>query len=74
MRFLTAAFTLGAVFLAVSCEGHSAATVPPACSGLRRPGVPLAFAPARPPTVARARCLGAQYTAVLGPQSWGTLP
>ena len=36
--------------------------------------MPLAFAPARPPTVARARCLGAQYTAVLGPQSWGTLP
>ena len=74
MRFLTAAVTLGAVFLAVSCEGHSAATVPPSCSGLRRPGVPLAFAPAKAPTVARARCLGAQYTAVIGPQSWGTLP
>jgi hypothetical protein len=74
MRFLTGAATLVAILVAVSCEGHSAASVPSSCAGLRHPGVPLAFAPARRPTLARARCLGAQYTAVIGPQSWGTLP
>jgi hypothetical protein len=74
MRYVTAAATLAAILVAVSCEGHSAVSAPPACAGLRRPGVPLAFAPARAPTLAVARCVGAQYTAVIGPQSWGTLP
>jgi hypothetical protein len=74
MRFLTALATLVAVLMAVSCEGNSAATEPAACSGLKRPGVPLAFAPAQPPSLQTARCLSAQYTAVIGPQSWGKLP
>ena len=74
MRILTAAATLVAMLVAVSCEGHSATTAPAACAGLRRPGVPLAFAPARAPTLARARCLGIQYTAVIGRLSWGSLP
>jgi hypothetical protein len=74
MRILTAAATLVAMLVAVSCEGHSATTAPAACAGLRRPGVPLAFASARTPTLARARCLGVQYTAVIGRLSWGSLP
>jgi hypothetical protein len=74
MRLLTALATLVAVFLAVSCEGNSAATAPNACAGLPRPGVPLAYAPAQPPPVARARCLGVQYTAVVGTLAWGALP
>jgi hypothetical protein len=74
MRFLTALATIVAVLVSVSCEGNSAATEPAACTGLPRPGVPLAFAPAQPPSRATARCLSAQYTAVIGPQSWGNLP
>jgi hypothetical protein len=74
MRLLTAIAALAALLMAVSCGGGSAATAPRACAGLRRPGVPLAFAPARAPTLERARCIGIQYAAVIGPQSWGTLP
>ncbi len=74
MRLLTAAATMAALVAAVSCEGQSASTAPQACSGLRRPGVPLAFAPARAPSVARARCIGVQYAAVVGRLGWGTLP
>ncbi len=74
MRFLTALTALAVLAVAVSCEGNSAATAPSACAGLRRPGVPLAYAPARPPSVARARCLGVQYTAVIGRLGWGRLP
>lgn len=74
MRILTFLATCVAMFAAVSCEGHSASTAPAACAGLRRPGVPLAFAPASAPTLARARCLGVQYTAVIGQLAWGRLP
>ena len=74
MRILTAAAMMAALVAAVSCEGQSASTAPQACSGLRRPGVPLAFAPAGPPSVARARCVGVQYAAVVGRLGWGTLP
>jgi hypothetical protein len=74
MRILRAAAAMVALLAAVSCEGHSAASTPKACSGLRRPGVPLAFAPARPPSVARARCIGVQYAAVVGRLGWGRLP
>jgi hypothetical protein len=74
MRFLTAVAAMAAVLAAVSCEGHSAASTPEACSGLRRPGVPLALAPARPPSAARARCVGVQYAAVVGQLGWGRLP
>jgi hypothetical protein len=74
MRILRALAALAVLGAAVSCEGQSAATAPRACAGLHRPGVPLAFAPARAPTVARARCLGVQYAAVIGRLSWGRLP
>jgi hypothetical protein len=74
MRGLTALATFVAMFVAVSCEGNSAATAPTACSGLRRPGVPLAYAPARTPSPARAACLGVQYAAVIGRLSWGEIP
>ena len=47
MRILTAAAMMAVLVAAVSCEGQSASTAPQACSGLRRPGVPLAFMPAR---------------------------
>ena len=71
MRILTAAAMMAALVAAVSCEGQSASTAPQACSGLRRPGVPLAFAPAQAPSVARARCVGVQYAAVVGRLDWG---
>jgi hypothetical protein len=74
MRFLTAIAALAALLAAVSCGGGSNTTAPRTCTGLRRPGVPLAFAPAKAPTIERAQCIGLQYTAVLGPQAWGTLP
>lgn len=74
MRILTAAAMMAALVAAVSCEGQSASTAPQGCSGLRRPGVPLAFAPAQAPSVARARCIGVQYAAVVGRLDWGTLP
>jgi hypothetical protein len=74
MRILTAVAAMAALLAAVSCEGHSASSTPKACSGLRRPGVPLALAPAHPPSVARARCLGVQYAAVVGQLGWKRLP
>jgi hypothetical protein len=74
MRILIALATLAALLAAVACEGNSAATAPTACSGVRRPGVPLGFAPAKPPTTAQARCLGVQYAAVIGTLGWGDLP
>ena len=74
MRFLTAIAALAALLVAASCGGGSGATAPRACAGLRRPGIPLAFAPAKAPTAARARCLGLQYSAVIGRLAWGTLP
>lgn len=74
MRFLTAIAAFAALLVATSCSGGSGATAPKACAGLRRPGVPLAFAPAKAPTLERARCIGLQYAAVIGPQSWGRLP
>jgi hypothetical protein len=74
MRILTAAAMMAALVAAVSCEGHSASTAPQGCASLRRPGVPLAFMPARAPSVARARCIGVQYAAVVGRLGWGTLP
>jgi hypothetical protein len=74
MRSLTAIAAFAALLTAVSCGGGSGATAPRACAGLRKPGVSLAFAPAKAPTLDRARCVGVQYTAVIGPQSWGTLP
>ncbi|HEX5559647.1 MAG TPA: hypothetical protein VFX13_18695 [Gaiellales bacterium] len=74
MRVLTAVAAMAALLAAVSCEGHPAASTPKACSGLRRPGVPLAFAPERAPSPARARCIGAQYAAVVGQLGWGRLP
>jgi hypothetical protein len=74
MRILTAAAVMAALVAAISCEGQSASSTPKACSGLRRPGVPLAFAPARPPSIARARCIGVQYAAAVGQLGWGRLP
>jgi hypothetical protein len=74
MRILTAAAMMAALVAAVSCEGQPASTAPRACAGLRRPGVPLAFMPARAPSVARAHCISVQYAAVVGRLSWGTLP
>lgn len=74
MRFLTAVAAMAALLAAVSCEGNAASSTPKACSGLRRPGVPLAFAPVRPPTLARARCIGVQYVAVIGQLGWNRLP
>ncbi len=74
MRILTALATLAALLAAVACQGGSAATAPTTCAGVRRPGVPLAFAPAKPPTLDRARCLGVQYAAVIGTLAWGELP
>jgi len=74
MRILTAAAMMAALVAAVSCEGQSASTAPQSCAGLRRPGVPLAYMPARAPSVARARCIGVQYAAVVGRLGWGTLP
>ncbi len=74
MRFLTAAAVMAALLAAVSCQGRSASSTPEACSGLHRPGVPLAYAPARPPSIARARCIGVQYAAVIGQLGWGKLP
>jgi len=74
MRILKAAAVTAALLAAVSCEGHSASSTPQACSGLRRPGVPLAFAPARPPSPSRARCIGVQYAAVVGQLGWNKLP
>jgi len=74
MRILSAVLTLAALAAAVSCSGNSGATTPGACAGLRRPGIPLAFAPAASPTRAQARCLAVQYAAVIGRQSWGRLP
>jgi hypothetical protein len=74
MRILTAAAMMAALVAAVSCEGQSASTAPQACAGLRRPGVPLAYMPVRAPAVARARCIGVQYAAVVGRLAWGTLP
>jgi hypothetical protein len=74
MRFLTAIAAFAALLAAMSCEGGSGVTAPRACQGLRRPGVPLAFAPVRAPTPARARCIGVQYSAVIGRRDWGTLP
>jgi hypothetical protein len=74
MRILTAAAMMAALVAAVSCEGQSASTAPQACAGLRRPGVPLAYMPVRAPSVARARCIGVQYAAVVGRLGWGTLP
>ena len=71
MRFLTAIAALAALLVAVSCEGGSNATAPRTCSGLRRPGVPLAYAPAKAPTPERARCIGLQYAAVIGRRSLG---
>lgn len=74
MRVLTALAALAAVLAAAACEGRSAATAPTACSGVRRPGVALALAPAAPPAFDRARCLGLQYAAVIGTLAWGDLP
>src|SRR5579871_1411101 len=74
MRLLIALVSLAALLAAVACEGNSAATAPPACASVRRPGVPLALAPAAPPTLDRARCLGLQYAAVIGTLAWGDLP
>jgi hypothetical protein len=74
MRYLSALVTLAALLAAVACEGNSAATTPAVCAGVRRPGVPLAYAPAKPPPLERARCLGFQYTAVIGTLAWGDLP
>ena len=74
MRFLTAIAALAALLAAASCGGGSDTTAPRICTGLRRPGVPLVFAPAKAPTLERARCIGLQYAAVIGRQSWGTLP
>jgi hypothetical protein len=74
MRLLTAVAAMAALLAAVSCEGHSASSTPKACSGLRRPGVPLAFAPERAPSAARARCIGVQYAAVVGQLGWNRLP
>ena len=74
MRFLTAIAALAALLVVASCGGGSNATAPRTCAGLRRPGVPLVFAPAKAPTFERARCIGLQYAAVIGRQSWGTLP
>jgi hypothetical protein len=74
MRILKAAAVMAALLAAVSCEGHAASSTPNACSGLARPGVPIAFSPARPPSAARARCVGAQYAAVVGQLGWGRLP
>jgi hypothetical protein len=74
MRILTAVAAMAALLAAVACEGHSASSTPKACSGLRRPGVPLAFAPARPPQATRARCIGVQYAAVVGQLAWNRLP
>jgi hypothetical protein len=74
MRVLKAAAVMAALLAAVSCGGNSAPSTPKACSGLRRPGVPLAFAPARPPSDARARCIGVQYAAVVGQLGWNKLP
>jgi hypothetical protein len=74
MRLLTAVATLAALLAAVACEGNSGSTTPTACAGVRRPGVPLVFAPARPPTLERARCLGLRYAAAIGTLAWGDLP
>jgi hypothetical protein len=74
MRILTALVTLAALLAAVACEGNSAATAPTACSGIRRPGIALGFAPATPPTLDQARCLGVRYAAVIGTLAWGSLP
>jgi hypothetical protein len=74
MRLLTAVAAMVALLAAVSCEGNSASSTPKACSGLRRPGVPLGFAPAHPPSPARARCIGVQYAAVVGRLGWNKLP
>jgi hypothetical protein len=74
MRFLTAVAAMAALLAAVSCEGNAASSTPKACSGLRRPGVPLAYAPAHPPAPARARCIGVQYAAVVGQLGWNKLP
>jgi hypothetical protein len=74
MRVLIALASLAALLTAVACEGNSAATAPATCPGVRRPGVPLVFAPARPPTLERARCLGVQYAAVIGTLAWRDLP
>jgi hypothetical protein len=73
MRLLTALVALAALAMAAACAGGSGAP-PPACAGLRRPGVSLAAAPAAAPTRAAARCMGAQYSAVIGRLSWRRLP
>jgi hypothetical protein len=74
MRYLTAIAALAALLAAASCGGGSGTTAPRVCAGLRRPGVPLVFAPAKAPARERARCIGFQYSAVIGPLGWGTLP
>jgi len=74
MRLLTALVTVAALLASVACQGNSASTAQTTCAGVRRPGVPLVFAPARPPTLAGVRCLGAQYAAVIGTLAWRDLP
>jgi hypothetical protein len=74
MRLLTALAAVAVLVAAAACEGNSAATAPTVCAGVRRPGVPLGLQSTRPPTLARARCLGVQYAAVIGTLAWGDLP
>jgi Hypothetical glycosyl hydrolase family 15 len=74
MRLLTALVTVAALLAAVACQGNSASTAQTTCAGVRRPGVPLVFAPARPPAFAGVRCLGAQYAALIGTLAWRDLP
>jgi Hypothetical glycosyl hydrolase family 15 len=76
MRRGVNAAALALALLASGCLGGSAATVPPppTCATSDPPAIALTIEPATAPGPARAACLAATYTNVVGSPSWGSVP